>query len=76
MSGSKPFNLSSLLAGCYDNIYIFTHVRPDGDAIGSSLAHGNALKTEHKNVEVFCGCNTVQVFFSSRGGNFPGLFHS
>ena len=54
MSGSKPFNLSSLLAGCYDNIYIFTHVRPDGDAIGSSLALANALKTEHKNVEVFC----------------------
>lgn len=47
-------NLPSLLAGDYDNVYIFTHARPDGDAVGSSLALANAIKTGCKNVEAFC----------------------
>jgi bifunctional oligoribonuclease and PAP phosphatase NrnA len=43
-----------LLLDRYKNIYIFTHLRPDGDAIGSSLALGNALKHDSKNVRLFC----------------------
>ncbi|MDO9535261.1 MAG: bifunctional oligoribonuclease/PAP phosphatase NrnA [Bacillota bacterium] len=43
-----------LLLDKYNNIYIFTHLRPDGDAIGSSLALGNALRHESKNVRLFC----------------------
>lgn len=38
----------------YRDIYIFTHLRPDGDAIGSSLALGNTLKHESKNVRLLC----------------------
>lgn len=80
MSDPTPFNLRSVLAGDYDNIYIFTHVRPDGDAIGSSLALANALKTGHKTVEVFCpdvipprysflpGVNIFQDSFAPKGG--------
>jgi phosphoesterase RecJ-like protein len=44
-----PFSLDD-----YNNIYIFTHIRPDGDAIGSSLALGGALKLEGKKVEMLC----------------------
>ncbi len=38
----------------YEQIYIFTHVRPDGDAIGSSLAWGRALEQKGKKVRLFC----------------------
>ena len=68
MRDSNPLNLRSLIAGNYDHIYIFTHLRPDGDAIGSSLALANALKT---------GCNTVEVFcpdvIPSRYSFLPGV---
>ena len=43
----KEFNLSSLLNE-YDNFTILTHIRPDGDAIGSSLALKAALRQEDK----------------------------
>jgi bifunctional oligoribonuclease and PAP phosphatase NrnA len=43
-----------LLLDKYKNINIFTHLRPDGDAIGSSLALGNALRHESKNIRLFC----------------------
>lgn len=43
-----------LLLDKYNSIYIFTHLRPDGDAIGSSLALGNALSHESKKVRLFC----------------------
>ena len=35
-----------------NNIVIFTHEKPDGDAIGSSLAFYMAMKNIGKNVEV------------------------
>ncbi len=38
----------------YENIYILTHTLPDGDAIGSALAWGAALKHYGKKVRVFC----------------------
>ncbi len=38
----------------YEQIYIFSHVRPDGDAIGSSLAWGKALEQRGKKVKLFC----------------------
>lgn len=49
----KDFNLYPLLNE-YANILIFTHMRPDGDAIGSSLALAKALKLKNKSVEVIC----------------------
>jgi phosphoesterase RecJ-like protein len=79
-ANANLLNLRSLLAGNYDNIYIFTHLRPDGDAIGSSLALANALKTGCKTVEVFCpdvippryyflpGVDNFQVSFTAREG--------
>lgn len=36
------------------NILIITHRNPDGDAIGSSLAFYNFLKSINKNVKCFC----------------------
>lgn len=44
-----PFRLDK-----YKSIYIFTHIRPDGDAIGSSLALGGALKLQGKKVKILC----------------------
>ncbi|HHU75799.1 MAG TPA: bifunctional oligoribonuclease/PAP phosphatase NrnA [Firmicutes bacterium] len=38
----------------YEQIHVFTHVRPDGDAIGSSLAWGKALEQMGKKVRLFC----------------------
>lgn len=38
----------------YEQIYIFSHIRPDGDAIGSSLAWGKALEQRGKKVKLFC----------------------
>jgi len=49
----KEQDLFPLLEG-YNNISIFTHVRPDGDAIGSSLAWAKALIMLGKNVEIYC----------------------
>ena len=49
----KEFNLSSLLNE-YDNFTILTHIRPDGDAIGSSLALKAALRQEDKKVTLLC----------------------
>lgn len=49
----KDFDLLALL-NKYEDIAIFTHIRPDGDAIGSSLALGIALKQMGKNVSLFC----------------------
>ena len=42
------------LLNSYDQFYIFTHIRPDGDAIGSSLAWGKALEQYGKTVKIFC----------------------
>ncbi len=44
-----PFKLDS-----YDSVYIFTHIRPDGDAIGSSLALAGTLKLRGKAVKIHC----------------------
>lgn len=44
-----PFGLDQ-----YKNIYIFTHIRPDGDALGSSLALGGSLKLRGKQVKILC----------------------
>lgn len=49
----KDFCLRSVLEK-YNNIDIFTHIRPDGDAVGSSLALGSALQKRDKKVRVFC----------------------
>ncbi len=38
----------------YNSILIFTHVRPDGDAIGSTLAWQRALELAGKEVNIFC----------------------
>ena len=38
----------------YEQFYIFMHIRPDGDTIGSSLAWGKALQQKGKIVKVFC----------------------
>ena len=38
----------------YKNIYIFTHIRPDGDALGSSLALGETLRLRGKSVKILC----------------------
>ncbi len=38
----------------YSKIAVLTHVRPDGDAIGSSLAWGRALMLAGKKVELYC----------------------
>jgi len=46
-------DLESLLDK-YQQIYILTHIRPDGDAIGSSLAWGRALEQKGKRVTFFC----------------------
>jgi phosphoesterase RecJ-like protein len=48
----------------YEQIYIFTHVRPDGDAIGSSLAWGRALEQRGKSVKLFCP-DDIPVKYSS-----------
>ncbi len=49
----KDFDLLSLL-NKHENIAILTHIRPDGDAIGSTLALGIALKQKGKKVAMFC----------------------
>ena len=38
----------------YEHIYILTHTLPDGDAIGSALAWGAALRHGGKKVRIFC----------------------
>ena len=35
-------------------VAIFTHIRPDGDCLGSALALGMALENEGKKVDYFC----------------------
>ncbi len=45
--------LSDLLSK-HENIYILTHTLPDGDAIGSALAWGAALRHHGKKVRIFC----------------------
>jgi len=53
----------------YDQFYIFTHVRPDGDAIGSSLAWGRALRLAGKSVQIFCpGVIPDKYLFLPRAG--------
>jgi phosphoesterase RecJ-like protein len=47
------FSLLSVLQK-YNSFSIFTHIRPDGDAIGSSLALGIALMQRGKKIRVFC----------------------
>ncbi|RJX24357.1 MAG: bifunctional oligoribonuclease/PAP phosphatase NrnA [Dethiobacter sp.] len=47
------FNILALLDK-YDNITILTHIRPDGDAIGSSLALGIALQQRGKKAKMLC----------------------
>ncbi|MEW5921086.1 MAG: bifunctional oligoribonuclease/PAP phosphatase NrnA [Bacillota bacterium] len=37
-----------------EHIYILTHTLPDGDAIGSALAWGAALRHRGKKVRIFC----------------------
>lgn len=37
-----------------ETISIFTHIRPDGDCLGSALALGIALENEGKKVDYFC----------------------
>lgn len=38
----------------FDNIHIYTHIHPDGDALGSSYALSAALKKLGKRVKVVC----------------------
>jgi len=76
----KDFCLLSLLEN-YRDIDIFTHIRPDGDAIGSSLALGRALQKNGKKVRLFCadeiperysflqGIEGFRDFFSQERGN-------
>lgn len=45
--------MSELLHG-HENVYILTHVLPDGDAIGSALAWGTSLRHYGKKVRIFC----------------------
>lgn len=44
------------------NILIITHRNPDGDAIGSSLAFYNFLKSINKNVKCFCKEASIENF--------------
>ena len=56
MQGMKPFNcdeMLSVLKGA-NSILLCTHVAPDGDAIGSTLAMGLALKKLGKQVVFSC----------------------
>ena len=52
---------ASLLKAC-DNIEIFTHIHPDGDALGSSYALCYALKKLGKKVRVVCLDTLPKVF--------------
>ncbi len=45
-----------------DTIAIFTHIRPDGDCLGSALALGIALENEGKKVDYFCPSNISESF--------------
>ncbi|HAP32462.1 MAG TPA: bifunctional oligoribonuclease/PAP phosphatase NrnA [Firmicutes bacterium] len=44
----------SELLHAHENVYILTHILPDGDAIGSALAWGTALRHHGKKVRIFC----------------------
>lgn len=59
----------------YEQIYIFTHIRPDGDAIGSSLAWERALKQRGKSVKLFCPDVIPQKYASFiSDGNISNVF--
>ncbi|NMB35187.1 MAG: bifunctional oligoribonuclease/PAP phosphatase NrnA [Firmicutes bacterium] len=60
-----PFELDQ-----YQNIYVFTHIRPDGDALGSTLALRGALKLLDKSVEIFCADE-----IPARYSFLPGIEH-
>lgn len=49
----KSSELSALISK-HEHIYILTHTLPDGDAIGSTLAWGMALRQHGKKVRMFC----------------------
>ena len=45
-----------------ETIALFTHIRPDGDCLGSALALGIALENEGKKVDYFCPSNIGESF--------------
>lgn len=60
-----PFELDQ-----YQNFYVFTHIRPDGDALGSTLALKGALKFLGKPLEIFCADE-----IPARYSFLPGIEH-
>lgn len=56
MQGMKPFNCDEMLSALKNanSILLCTHINPDGDAIGSTLAMGLALKKMGKQVIFAC----------------------
>ncbi len=50
------------------SLAIISHINPDGDTLGSSLALYNALKNLNKNVQVFCDSNIKNDFADMAGG--------
>lgn len=58
----------------YDSFAVVAHIHPDGDAIGSTLALGNALKNMGKHVVMMNEDGVLQPGLSSRrGGHY---FHA
>lgn len=50
------------LLKCSNNIALFTHLRPDGDALGSAIALGLALEKEGKKVDYYCPSDINESF--------------
>jgi len=59
---SKLFKKFREVCEGYDDIAIFSHVRPDGDSIGSSLAVDILLKKMGKNSKIFFKDEVPEVF--------------
>lgn len=66
------------------NIALFTHTRPDPDAVGSTLAMRQILQSLNKNVDIFCGGEVEEsynllediVFFNKKSCKSYDLFVS
>ncbi|MGM0607936.1 MAG: DHH family phosphoesterase [Candidatus Muiribacteriota bacterium] len=70
----KTYNRIKEIINDYDDIAIFSHVRPDGDSIGSSLAMDILLKKMGKNSKIFFRDNVPEVYqFLPEFNNVFGL---
>ena len=65
MQGMKPFNCDEMLSALKNanSILLCTHINPDGDAIGSTLAMGLALKKMSKQVTFACADPIPERFY-------------